>query len=305
MQDYEITLENESDFFLVARALASKERMRILKLLLEKDCPVNEIADALQLPPSTTAQHVKILENARLIQTEYQPGIRGSMKMCTLHRNAVRLVLRQSAPESQRTVRIEMPIGGYTSCQVTDHCGLSGAHGHIGDKGGKGVFYLPERLEAQMIWISRGYLEYRFPNIVLEGQAPKAMRFSCELCSEAWGYDETWKSDITLWVNEQDCGFFASPGDFGKRRGLLNPEWYQNDGTQYGLLKCWEVNELGTFIDGKLVSPITIGQLHLETGDHITIRLGVKSGAEHEGGFNLFGSKFGDYPQDLVMEMDL
>jgi predicted transcriptional regulator len=31
------------------------------------------------------------------------------------------------------------------------------------------------------------------------------------------------------------------------------------------------------------------------------VRLEVSADAEHQGGLNLFGSGFGDYPQDIVM----
>ena len=305
MREYEINVDNDSDFFQVARALASKERIRILKLLCQQDYAVGVIAERLRLPSSTTAQHIKVLENAHIIRTEYLPGIRGSLKKCSLRRDSVRLVLRQQSEKQQRRVRIDMPIGSYTSCRVAGSCGLAGPNGYIGSTNESGAFYLPERLEAQIIWTSAGYLEYRFPNLSIQDHAPRAMRFSCEICSETWGYDEAWQSDITLWVNEQDCGTYVSPGDFGHRRGQLNPKWWQCDGTQYGRLQTWEATDKGIFMDGACISQTTVDQLHLHTGDFITVRLGVKGNAKHQGGFNLFGEHFGDHPQALVMELDL
>jgi predicted transcriptional regulator len=49
------------------------------------------------------------------------------------------------------------------------------------------------------------------------------------------------------------------------------------------------------------VSSTTIGDLGLTDHAFISVRIGVKADAEHVGGINLFGSRFGNYPQDLVL----
>jgi predicted transcriptional regulator len=49
------------------------------------------------------------------------------------------------------------------------------------------------------------------------------------------------------------------------------------------------------------VSGTTIRDLALNESSFISIRIGVKADAEHVGGINLFGSRFGNYPQDLVL----
>jgi hypothetical protein len=36
----------------------------------------------------------------------------------------------------------------------------------------------------------------------------------------------------------------------------------------------------------------------------ITVRVGVKADALHVGGINLFGSSFGNYPQDLTLRLE-
>ena len=43
--------------------------------------------------------------------------------------------------------------------------------------------------------------------------------------------------------------------------------------------------------------------LHLEKGNYISFKLGVRPDAPHVGGMNLFGEKFGDYAQGLVMKV--
>jgi predicted transcriptional regulator len=39
----------------------------------------------------------------------------------------------------------------------------------------------------------------------------------------------------------------------------------------------------------------------MRPGDPIPVRIGIKEGAANSGGINLFGSKFGNYPQDIVL----
>lgn len=124
-----------------------------------------------------------------------------------------------------------------------------------------------------------------------------------ELCSEAPNFDNDWPSDITLWINDVEIGTWTSPGDFGDRRGKLNPDWWIDWATQYGLLKTWRVDKERTTIDMDKVSDVSLADLALEGRHHLKLRIGIKSDALHKGGINLFGRQFGDYPQDIVMKV--
>lgn len=72
---------DKQKMLVVAKAIANEARINILELLNERSLSVNEIAEQLDLPTSTAALNVRILENAGLLFTESQPGIRGSMKV--------------------------------------------------------------------------------------------------------------------------------------------------------------------------------------------------------------------------------
>lgn len=127
--------------------------------------------------------------------------------------------------------------------------------------------------------------------------------FTFEACSEAPNYREDWKSDITVWVNGQDCGIWRCPGDFGERRGKNNPDWWQNGATQYGLLNKVEITPEHTLTNAQVSSAVSIGDLRLQDCEYITLRIGNKQDAEYRGGFNLFGKGFGDYDQDIVLTL--
>ena len=102
-------------------------------------------------------------------------------------------------------------------------------------------------------------------------------------------------------INGIEAGTWTSPSDFGGVRGRLTPEWWPNEQTQYGVLKCWKITHDGTYIDETKLSDIGLSQVNLRTNPHICMRLEVKENACHVGGLNIFGKRFGNYGQDIVM----
>ena len=183
-------------------------------------------------------------------------------------------------------------------------CGMASENAIIGFDDMPGFFFSPERLNAQIIWFSKGYIEYRIPNYMLKDKQVSAVSFSLELCSEAPNYRNDWKSDITFWVNGVELATYSSPGDFGGRRGRLNPEWWSDYSSQYGIVKTLRITEKGVYLDETPVHTHTIDKLELKKGDYITFRIGIKEDAKNQGGINIFGEKFGDFAQGLVYLID-
>ena len=157
---------------------------------------------------------------------------------------------------------------------------MVGTGGYIAPRDDKFSFYSPARFAAQLIWFDYGYLEYKIPIKKIEARKLASITLSAELCSEAPG-----------------C-------DFGDRKGRFSPEWWHNGNTQYGLIKQIEVNKKGTFLDGNFVSPITINELNIANSPLVTIRIGVHENSKHRGGINIFGEKFGDYPQNISLTIN-
>ena len=56
-------------------------------------------------------------------------------------------------------------------------------------------------------------------------------------------------------------------------------------------------------MDGIQVSEVRVQDLKLGMQPTITVRLGVKPDARHVGGLNLFGRKFGNYPEDIILRI--
>lgn len=297
-------MESKKELMQCTKALASMERLEILELLYGKNMIIGDIARELQLPVSSTAFHLKILEQAGLIRIEEQPGTRGNTKLCISNAAHLTIDLVKRNTAIREVFSAEMPVGAYSSCRVTPTCGLWSREGRIGLDDAEYCFYYPERMHAGMVWSSSGYLEYKFANGVPKNRDVKKVSLSMEVCSEAPGYKEDWKSDITIWINGVDCGTFTSPGDFGSRRGRLNPPSYSGGKTQYGLQVIWEVTGEGAFVNGERGANTTIRQLKLEEQSFIAVRIGNKPEARYVGGFTLFGKGFGDYDQDLILTVE-
>jgi len=289
----------------VLKALANETRLLILSLLTHNVMNVSELAQALNLPHSTVNFNLNQLLAAGLISVEYEPGTRGSQKLCSKRYDEITFKLHgpvvEAAPDQ---VTVSMPIGNYTHIDVRPTCGLASDTKIIGMLDDPRSFFEPDHVYAQILWFGRtGCVEYVFPNNLPYGSQPTHLDLSMEICSEAPQYDPDWPSDITLWINNTEVGTFTSPGDFGGTRGALTPAWWLEDQTMYGLLKHWIVTEEGAFIDGERLSGVTVNDLNLQGSNHIKVRLGVKEAARNQGGLNLFGRRFGNYEQDLVMRL--
>jgi len=301
----ELSINEPQRLAKVAHALSSDVRLNILNLLGLQQENIVDIAEKLNLPVSTVAANIKVLEGAGLIVTEIQPASRGTMKVCSRTFSDIYMNLNQKTNynNSQSCYEIEMPVGSYTDCSVVPTCGFITGNGVSKPYDEPTQFYHPERFTAQLIWFRRGFVEYKFPMLIESYSQIHSIQFSMEICSEAPQYDHQWPSDITVGVNGRELGTWTCPGDFGDRRGKLNPVWLPDSHTQYGLLKTWKVEAQGSFLDEAKISDVTVEDLGLDKQGYITLRLEVKPDALHSGGINLFGKTFGDYPQDIVMRI--
>lgn len=287
----------------VFRALASEPRLRILRLLGDRLMNVTEIAQAMDIPVSTANSHVNLLEKAGLLLTEHRPAARGSQKVCTRAFDRVLLHLPRAEKSAGQQVETSMPVGAYVDCQVTPTCGLAGEEGIIGLFDDPESFYEPNRLSAQLIWFHKGFVEYRFPKRLPSTAVLDSVQVAFEVCSEAPLHHDDWPSDITVWINGIDVGSWTSPADFGGQRGRLTPGWWELHSSQYGLLKLWQVTGEGSFVDGLAVSQVRTEDLDLGSSEFVSVRIGVKPDARHEGGVNIFGRAFGNYPQDIILRL--
>ncbi|MBJ7576791.1 helix-turn-helix domain-containing protein [Devosia sp. MC532] len=290
----------------IIRGLASPIRVKILKLLrTEGPLNGNDIADHLGLPQSTVSTNVQILEAAGLLRLETQKARKGNQKICHSTFDEILVMFNEDKSDKRDSViEVSMPLGLYTSCEVTAPCGLCSTESIIGLLDVPDTFLDPDRMKAGLIWFTRGYLEYQFPNNArLSKTTVETLEFAIELSSEVPGTSADWPSDITLSINGIEVGTWMSTGDYGDKRGVYTPDWWKLKGSQYGKLKSWRVTAAGTYVDGMKISPVSMADLDLDTHHSIRLRIAVKDDAKHPGGINIFGKGFGNYDQDIVLRL--
>ena len=88
---------------------------------------LGEIAQALNMPPSTATLHVSALEERGLVHSEMQPGVRGLQKVCTRTYDMILVELPRAERPAEQMMTFSMPVGAYVDFQVTPTCGLAGA----------------------------------------------------------------------------------------------------------------------------------------------------------------------------------
>lgn len=301
----ELSVDDPERLCRVAHALSAPLRVQVMQALGDHSMNVGEIAGKLNIPMSTAALAVKVLEEAGIIRTEMQPGIRGAMKLCSRQLDTASIQLEpKSADKTESIASIEMPIGAYIRVgNLEKTCGLAGAQAAIGEMDSIHSFYLPKRFQAQLIWFRQGYLEYEFVMMRMKRITVEWLEISFEACSEAPMCRDPWKSDIAVSVNGQRLGVWTCPCDCGGRHGKLTPSWWSDFSTQYGFLKTWRVDRLGSYLENVRISDLTLEQLNLRASERITVRIEVPGDAENVGGINLFGEGFGDYAQPIVMRV--
>lgn len=289
----------------ICHALSSPLRLHILALLEKDTLSCLELSKRLGYPMSTISTNVKVLEESGLILTELVPAKNGSKKLCSLvyHDIFIQMVSNLAVPVDTHRYVKEIPVGGYFDCRVKPSCGYIWNTADDARFDDPNYFLEPERIKAQLVWLRAGFLEYRIPIHFKAHTEIKRIQFTMELCAEAPGFNNNWKSDITMWINGVEIGTWNCPGDFGDRKGLLTPSWWGIGSTQYGVLTKWQADESGCRINDFALSSVTVQDLKLKKNSFVTMRIGIKKNAAHIGGINIFGKEFGDYPVDIKMEV--
>ncbi|ENH96860.1 ArsR family transcriptional regulator [Gracilibacillus halophilus YIM-C55.5] len=286
----------------VYEALASEVRIHIIQLLSKKKMNIKELSEALSLSSPIVTKHVKKLEEAGLIRTEKVPGKSGQQRISILKVDHIEVNFPKKIYHSFATHETSIPVGHYSDYQIMPTCGLATEHDFVGPVDQTKYFMAPERMNAQILWFTQGFIEYKTPNFLQEDEQLQQLDISMEISSEFPFSNEVWPSDITFTLDGIELGKWESPGDFADTRGKFTPDWWPDNINQYGLLKTIRITSHGTYMDGEPMSDVTIDDLDT-TKDGWTLRIEVKEDAEHVGGVTLFGRHFGNHDQDISFKL--
>ncbi|HIY57378.1 MAG TPA: metalloregulator ArsR/SmtB family transcription factor [Candidatus Tetragenococcus pullicola] len=283
----------------VYEALASPVRIKIIQLLSKNKMNVKQIAQALGLSSAIITMHINKLKKADLIKTEKV----GQQKISSLKVDKIEINFPEKIFNAFDTKESSIPVGHYTDYKVKPTCGLATDEFFIGLVDEPKFFMASERMDAQLLWFTEGFLEYQTTNLLNHEEHLEMLEISMEISSEFPFANNNWPSDITFSLNDKELGTWTSPGDFADIRGKYTPAWYPDNQNQYGLLKTIRIMHHGTYMDGEPMSDVTIDDLRGSDIDLWKLRVEVKEDAKNVGGCTLFGKSFGNYPQDIKVKI--
>lgn len=287
----------------VYEALASDVRLQILQLISERDYNITELSEALGLSKAIVTKHIQKLEESHLIHCKKRPGRSGVQKIPHLAVDTIAITFPAKIYRSLSKYVAQIPLGHYTNFEVMPTCGLATATEIVGKLDDPLSFVHPDRVNASLLWFSEGFVEYKIPNSLTDGQTLQMIEISMEIASEFPYSNNVWPSDITFLINQIPVGTWTCPGNFSDVRGFYTPDWWEDGLSQYGLLKHLRINEKNCTIDGEALSHVSLSDLHIEDCQFIDFRIQVAENAPNKGGVTLFGKEFGNHPQDIIVNL--
>jgi predicted transcriptional regulator len=293
----EITIDEQG--LGVFKALSSETRIEILRILSESPSNVSDIASQLYLSKAITSRHLADLEKAKIITQLNVPGQDSRVKTFAIAIDEIHVTFPHQLFLPYEKIETEITVGNYTRFDVKPTCGLADRDGIIGHVDDPRSFVDNKRSNATLLWFSEGFVEYTIPNTLGRYDTPEMLDISFEISSEFPTSNNNWPSDISFYINDVFLGTYTVPGNFSDVRGKLNPPWWKDGHSQYGLLKHLRVLKGDTGLDGDKFSDVTIADLNLKDSPFITLKFAVNSDAEHVGGLTIFGQDFGNHEQNI------
>ena len=289
----------------IFKALGSELRINIIKLLQENhEMNMNELATSLGITNGALTSHIKKLEESGIIQVMTERGSHGNQKVCKVAVDKIVVdVKSEENEEDQNIYNTEVKVGHYSDYEVYPTCGLATSQAIVGEVDDPRYFSHPDRINAGILWFTKGYIEYIIPNLLPSATKIDQITVSLEISSEAPGINNDWPSDISILLNDVKIGTWTSPGDYGDVQGIFTPDWWFPNWNQYGLLKMIVINKKGTFVDGLKISDVTINEFNLDYKSTVRFKFEIEEDAKNVGGITIFGSEFGNYNQDIKVRI--
>lgn len=286
----------------VFKALSNTTRIDIINLLAEGKKNITQLSNELNTSKAMITRHIKQLEDAELIQTEVIPAKSGTQKICSLKIEKIEVNFPKKLYPDYKFREIEIPVGHYTDYTVEPTCGLASNEGFIGEVDNPKFFMDRNRMDAELLWFTRGFVEYKIPNIMEKEDTIEMIEISLEVASEFPVSNDNWPSDISFHLNDNLLGTWTSPGNYSDTEGINNPEWWPRKNSQYGLLKNIRIFDNETLMDSEKLSDIKLKDINLNNS-LFSLRISVDQNAENIGGLTLFGKEFGNHPQNIQFKI--
>jgi len=245
-------------------------------------------------------KHIRKLEQAQLIKTEKGSGQDWKKKYLSLKTDFININFPAKVFPQMNLTSQSVKIGHFTDFEAKPSCGMATKDRLIGALDDPKSFLDQDRVDASIIWLNNGFLEYKIPNPLKTGEKIELLEISMEIASEFPISNNYWPSDLSFYLNNHCIGKYTIPGNFSDVRGSLTPKWWIDEFSQYGLLKHLRINRYDTSLDGEKLTDHNLNEIDLDHSDFFTFKIAAPATAENAGGLTIFGDRWGNYPQDLL-----
>lgn len=176
-------IKNLNDGLEIFKALGSELRVNIIKLLLDnKEMNMNELASSLGITNGALTSHIKKLEESGIIKVLTEHGGHGNQKICRVNVDKILIEVESEETEEETNIyNTEVPVGHYSDYEIYPTCGLATDKALIGEVDDPRYFAHPERMNAQILWFTKGHIEYIIPNLLPSATKIDQITLSLEL----------------------------------------------------------------------------------------------------------------------------
>lgn len=169
----------------IFKALGSDVRIEILNILLDNNSmSMNELASRLNITNGALTSHIKKLESHGLISISSESAGHGNQKICSVHLDKILIDLERQE-DVLNVYSTDIKVGHYSVYRVCPTCGLASDKAIIGEVDDSRYFDHADRYSADILWFTKGFVEYNIPNFIPSFQKITQLTISAELSSEA------------------------------------------------------------------------------------------------------------------------
>ncbi len=126
---------------------------------------MNELASHLNITNGALTSHIKKLENCGLISISNESAGHGNQKICSILLDKI-LIDLEKQEDILNVYNTDIKVGHYSVYSICPTCGLASSRALIGEVDDSRYFDHPDRYNADILWFTKGFVEYNIPNFI-------------------------------------------------------------------------------------------------------------------------------------------
>jgi len=282
----------------VLKVLSNSARYKILALLSQGPMNISELSRAVKISQPTVTTYINQLEKAGLVFSRLQKSSTGYNKICQTAYPGITLFWQDSEkPATETEYEIEMPVGHYAGIDCSAPCYLATQAGIIASSEDFSRFYHPIRMEAEILVMGQGSINYLFPYNIPKIHKILYLELSLEM-NVAFGPPDSF-TEVVLMLNHHRLEPVRLMPQKVNENHHHRLSWYPDELSTSGQLCVWRVSESGSTLNSSPAGKVNLSDLDLHPMQPIEVALETHSSIDPVGGLIIFGKRFGQHNQDI------